>query len=200
MLATCYNSRSIGARHVTGFRAWLGREVAMQNFVRWISVIFAVLTAIPAVAGSIGFMDTERAIKTVKEGQRQYQILDAWANQRADEVEATQNRVNELTQRLNAQRTVASADAITKLENDLLQAQRELEDVSRALQADFQRKQRELLDEVASRLRTVAADYAAANSIDAIFILETQPLVYLAESAVITDEVIRLYDERFPIE
>jgi hypothetical protein len=46
----------------------------------------------------------------------------------------------------------------------------------------------------------VAADYAAVNSIDAIFILNNQPLVYIAESAIITDAVIRLYDERFPIE
>jgi Skp family chaperone for outer membrane proteins len=183
-----------------GFRVWLGREVAMQIIVRWISIIFAVLTAIPAVAGSIGFLDTERALKTVKEGQRQYQILDAWANQRADEVEAKQNRVTELTQQLNAQRTAASADVIRKLEEDLLQAQRDLEDAGRALQTDFQSKQSELLDGVASRLRTVAADYAAANSIDAIFILKNQPLVYIADSAIITDAVIRLYDERFPIE
>ena len=172
----------------------------MQIIVRWISIIIAVVTAIPAVAGGIAFLDTERALKTVKEGQRQYQALDAWANQRADEVAAIQNRVTELTQRLNAQRAVGSADAIRKLEEDLLQGQRDLEDAGRALEADFKSKQSELLDGVASRVRTVAADYAAANSIDAIFILNNQPLVYIAESAVITDELIRLYDERFPIE
>jgi Skp family chaperone for outer membrane proteins len=81
-----------------------------------------------------------------------------------------------------------------------LQAQRELEDAGRALEADFQNKRTELIDGVASRLRTVAADYAAANSIDAIFILNNQPLVYIADSAIITDVVIQLYDERFPIE
>ena len=172
----------------------------MQIIVRWISILFAVFAAIPAVAGSVAFLDTERAIKTVKEGQRQYQVLDAWANQRADEVEAKQNRVTELTQRLNTQQTVASADATRKLETDLLRAQRDLEDVGRALQSDFQSKQRELLDQVAARVRTVAAEYAAANGVDAIFILETQPLVYIAESAVITDVVIQLYDEQFPIE
>jgi Skp family chaperone for outer membrane proteins len=172
----------------------------MQIIVRWISTIIAVMTAIPAVSGSIAFLDTERALKTVKEGQRQYQILDAWANQRADEVEAIQNRVTELTQQLNTQRAVASADAIMKLENDLLQAQRDLEDAGRALEADFKSKQSELIDGVASRLRTVAAEYAAANSIDAIFILNNQPLVYIADSAMITDVLIQLYDERFPIE
>jgi len=175
----------------------------MQIIVRCIFVlfaVFAVFAAIPAVAGNVGFLDTERAIKTVKEGQRQYQVLDAWANQRADEVEAIQNRVTELTQRLNNQRTVASTDAIRQLENDLLEAQRGLEDAGRVLQRDFEAKKIELIARVATRVRDVAGEYAAANGFDAVFMFESVPLVYVTESAIITDAVIRLYDERFPIE
>jgi len=172
----------------------------MQIIVRWILVLSAVFAAIPAVAGNVGFLDTERAIKTVEEGQRQYQALDAWANRRAAEVEAIQKRVTELTQRLDNQRTIASPDAIRQLENDLLRAQRDLEDAGRTLQRDYDAKNRELLARVATRVRDVAGEYAAANGFDAIFLFESQPLVYVAESAVITDAVIRLYDERFPIE
>ncbi len=172
----------------------------MQIIVRWIVILFAVFAAIPAVAGNVGFLDTEGAIKTVKEGQRQYQALDAWANQRAEEVEAIQNRVTELTQQLNTQRTVASTDAIRQLERDLLQAQRDLEDAGRTLQRNFEAKKMELLARVATRVRDLAGEYAAANGFDAIFMFESQPLVYVAESALITDAVIRLYDERFPIE
>jgi Skp family chaperone for outer membrane proteins len=172
----------------------------MPIVVRWIWVLSAVFAAIPAVAGNVGFLDTERAIKTVKEGQRQFQALNEWSNQRANEVEAMQNRVTELTQRLNTQRTVASAEVIRQLEEGLLQAQRDLEDAGRTLQHDFEAKNRELLSRVATRVRDVAGDYAEANGFDAIFMLESQPLVYIADSAVITDAVIRLYDERFPIE
>ena len=178
----------------------MGREVAMQIVVRCIFILFVAVAAIPAVAGNVGFLDTERAIKTVKEGQRQYQALDAWSNQRADEVEAKQNRVSELTQRLDTQRTVASADAIRQLEAERLQAQRDFEDAGRALQRDFEAKKMDLLVRVATRVRDVAAEYAAANGFDAIFMFESQPLVYVAESAIITDAVVRLYDERFPIE
>lgn len=172
----------------------------MQIIVRWILVLSVVFAAIPAAAGNIAFLNTERAIKTVKEGQRQYQALDAWSNERADEVEAMQNRVTELTQQLNTQRTVASIDAVGQLEKDLLQAQRDLEDAGRKLQRDFEAKQMELLSRVATRVRDVAGEYAEANGFDAIFMLESQPLVYIAESAVITDVVIRIYDERFPID
>jgi len=172
----------------------------MRNSIRWILIFVVIIAAIPAAAGNIGFLDTERAIKAVKEGQRQLQILDEWANQRSDEVERMQGRVTELTQQLNTQRTVASDEVIRGLESDLLIAQREFEDAGRALQRDFEAKQRELLALVATRVRDLAAEYAEANGFDAVFMLESQPLVYIANSAVITDAVVRLYDERFPID
>jgi len=172
----------------------------MRVFVRWILTLVVAFTAIPVVAGNIGFLDTERAIKTVKEGQRQLQLLDEWSTRKSDEVEKLQSRVAELTQQLNAQRTIASADAIRQLEDQLLVAQRSFEDAGRALQRDFEAKQRELLALVATRVRDVAGEYASSNGFDAIFMLESQPLVYIANSAVITDAVIKLYDERFPID
>ena len=172
----------------------------MQIIVRWVFTLFAVFAAIPAVAGHIGFLDTERAIKTVREGQRQLLALDAWANQKSDEYDVIQNRVTELTQQLNAQRAVLSPDVVSQLEKDLLQAQRDLEDAGRVLKRDFEAKQRDLLAQVATRVREVASVYAAANGFDAVFMFESQPLVYVADSAIITNAVIRLYNEQYPVD
>jgi Skp family chaperone for outer membrane proteins len=108
----------------------------MQIIARRIFFLIVVFAAIPAMAGKVGFLDTERAIKTVKEGQRQMQVLDVWANQRADEVEKMRDQVTEITERLNAQRTIATEDVLRELENELLQAQRELEDAARARGGD----------------------------------------------------------------
>ncbi len=171
----------------------------MQVNVRWILTLVAAFVAIPAAAGNVGFLDTERAIKTVKEGQRQLQILDEWATQKSNDFKRMQSRVAELTQRLNAQRTVASPEAIRKLEDELLLAQRSVEDAGRALQRDFEAKQRELLAVVATRVRDLAGEYASANGFDAILMFETTPLVYVADSAIITDALIRLYDEHYPV-
>ena len=175
-------------------------EVVMRVFKRSIIVFVVVVAAIPAMAGNIGFLDTDGVIKTVKEGRRQLEALNAWANQKSDEVEAVRDRVARLNQQLNSQRAVASADAIRQLEKDLLQAQRNLEDAARVLKAEFDGKQDELLTPVAVRVRDVATEYAEANGFDAIFPLDEQPLVYVAKSAVITDAVIRLYDERYPVD
>jgi len=172
----------------------------MQAFVRWIFILVAVFAAIPAVAGKVGFLDTEKAIRTVKEGQRQYQALDAWGNARSDEVEAIQKRVAELTRDYNVQRAVASPDAISELEKGIVKAQRELEDAARVLQRDFEVAQREFLAQVATRVREVASEYAEANGFDAVFMFESQPLVYVADSALITNAVIQLYNQKYPVE
>ena len=172
----------------------------MHSVVRWIAILTVACAALPASAGKVGFMDTEGAIRGVQEGRRQLAVLDAWANRKSDEVEALRDRAAALGRQLEEQRPVASEEAIAKLEAELLQAQRDLEDAGRTLRRDFDAKQRELLAEVAVRVRTVASEYGTANGFDAIFAIDAQPLVYIADSAVITDEVIRIYDERYPLE
>jgi Skp family chaperone for outer membrane proteins len=172
----------------------------MRAIGRWVISLAVLFVAIPAVAGNVGFLDTDRAVKGVQEGKRQLQALNEWANQRSDEVEAMRDRMEELSQQLENQRAVAAPDAIKRLEAELLQAQRDLEDAARVLKRDFDNKQRELLAQVALRIREIASEYAESNGFDAIFMLESQPMVYLKDSVVITEAVIELYDERFPIE
>ena len=110
------------------------------------------------------------------------------------------NRVAELTQQLNTQRTIASADAISQLERDLVQARRDFEDAGRAFNRDLESKQNEFLSQVATRVGSVASEYAEANGFDAIFVLNAQPLVYVADGANITDAVIKVYDEQYPVD
>jgi len=171
----------------------------MQIIARRIFFLIAVFAAVPALAGKVGFLDTDRAIKTVKEGQRQMMLLNDWSNQKADEVESIRDRVTELTRQLNNQRSVATEDAIKKLEQDLLAAQRELEDATRALQRDFEAKRREMLAQVATRIRDLTGEYAKANGFHAILMFESTQLVYVDDAVIITDAVIQLYDQRYPV-
>jgi Skp family chaperone for outer membrane proteins len=171
----------------------------MQIIARRVFFLVVVFAAIPAMAGRIGFLDTETAIRTTKEGQRQMQALDAWANQRADEVERLRERPPEIARQIDSQRQVASEEAIRELERELLEARRDFEDATRNLQRELEAKQREMLDQVAIRVRDLAGEYAKANGFDAILMFETIPLVYVDEAVIITDAVVRLYDERYPV-
>jgi Skp family chaperone for outer membrane proteins len=94
---------------------------------------------------------------------------------------------------------VVSGDVRSELERTARDAVRAFEDARRDFQRDLEKKQEDFLAEIAVKVGTVASDYAKANDYDAIFVLNAQPLIYVADSADLTDTVIRLYDERFPV-
>jgi len=52
---------------------------------------------------------------------------------------------------------------------------------------------------VATRVRDLAGEYAAAKGFDPILMFETTLLVYVADSSIITDAAIRLCDQRNPV-
>lgn len=175
--------------------AW---EVFMRRLSFWVVLLMVVLTAAPAMAGKIGFLDAEKAVSTVKQGQAQFKLLEEWATPRRQEVERLRARAVELTNQLASQRSVASAETLAQLERQVLEARRAFEDAGRSFNRDLDAKQNELLGDVALRIGTVASEYGTANDFDAIFMLKAQPLAYVSDAADVTDTVIRLFDEKYP--
>jgi Skp family chaperone for outer membrane proteins len=171
----------------------------MKASIRWIVCFSVVLMALPATAGKIGFLDAERAVSTVQEGKKQLQALQDWATPRQERIEELRAKAVELNNQLNSQRSVASASVLADLEEQLLRAQRDFEDAGRTFNRNVEVKQNEFLSDVATKIGQVASEYAAANDFDAVFMLKAQPLAYVRESSDITDIVIRLYDEKYPV-
>jgi len=161
--------------------------------------VLVLLVAVPAMAGKIGFVDAERAVVTVDQGAARVKQIEAWALPEKQKVEQLGMRVDELRQQIAAQRRVASPETITELETQEVQARRVFDDARREYERQLEQKQSELLGEVAVRVGTVATDYAKTNEYDAIFVMNAQPLIYMAESADLTDTVIGLYNEQFPL-
>ena len=104
----------------------------MKVSLRWIVVVLAMLSALPAMAGKVGFLDAERAVASVQEGKRQLQALDEWARPRRERLDQVRASLIELDKQLAAQRSIATAEVIKELESEFLQARREFEDAGRS--------------------------------------------------------------------
>lgn len=161
--------------------------------------LVGVLAALPAVAGNLAFLDAERAVVTVQEGKSQLKTLEGWARPRQASLERLQARVQELSDRYNQQRIALSAEALGQLERELVQAQRELEDETRIFNREVTLRREKILGEIAAKIGTLAGEYAETKGIDAVFLLGAQPIAYYAASLDITDAIIALYDERYPV-
>lgn len=161
-------------------------------------VMFYLVVAGPAIAGKIGFVDAERAVVQVKEGAAKILQLEAWALPKRQELEAAAARVAELREQIGKQRAVASRETLERMQQDEIDARRAFEDGKRDFERELAAKQDEFLSDVAVKVGAVASDYAEANGFDAVFVLKAQPLIYISDSADLTETIIRLYNQRFP--
>jgi outer membrane protein len=152
-----------------------------------------------AGAGTIGFVNAERAVVEVGEGKAKLRELDAWATPRRKQLEDAASRVAELRERIDNQTGVATEESLKRLRQEELEARRQFEDAKRAFERELTKKQDEFLSDVALKMGTVASEYGERNGYDAIFVYEAQPLIYVSDEADLTETVIRLYNERFPV-
>lgn len=146
----------------------------------------------------IGFVDVERAIATVDEGKARLGDLREWARPREEELARLGREIETLRSEIATKRGSVSEEALAELNRRLVSRQREFEDRQRVARRDFEERQAVVLKEMGEKLTTVITQYADSNRYTAVFILEPNQLVYLANSADLTNTVIKLYNEKYP--
>ncbi len=164
-----------------------------------IFVALALLAVAPATAGKIGFVNAERAVAEVEEGQAQFAELRAWQEPQQARLDGLRGRIMALREQLAREQGSATPEALAAIERNELEARRAFEDARRAYERELEERKNAFLDEIASKLGTLGAEYAKANGYDAVFLLTGQPMVYVSTEADITGTLIGMYNERFPV-
>ncbi|MFI5142780.1 MAG: OmpH family outer membrane protein [Thermoanaerobaculales bacterium] len=147
----------------------------------------------------LGFVDVERALASTDEGKVQLKALDEWARPRRDEINQLGQAVNDLQRELMTKQGSASEDVLSALNRQFIAKKRELEDKQRDAKRDFDLKQTTVLKELGGKLQQVIAKFADANRYTAVFILKADDLAYLAKTAELTETVVKLYNESYPV-
>ena len=162
-------------------------------------ILVVLLAAIPATAGKIGFVDAERAISEVEEAKQIFDELRSWQDPQQARLDSLRQRVMVLREQLAREQDSGSTEALRAIERNELDARRAFEDARRDYERELEEKKNVFLSEIASKIGALGAEYGEANDFDAIFLLTAQPMVYVAESSNITDLVVEMYNERFPV-
>jgi outer membrane protein len=153
----------------------------------------------PETASKVGFVEVERAVAVCEEGKARLKDLETWAKPLQDELAKLNKDINDLGAEINAKRGVASDEALADLNRQLVAKQRGFEDKQRIAKRDFEQRQNDVLKDLGGRLQEIVANYAKENGYTAIFILKPNDLVFLAPGADITDLVIKLYNQKYPL-
>lgn len=163
-------------------------------------ILVVSLAAVPASAGKIGFVDAELAVTEVDEGKAKIAQLQAWQAPYHARLDRLREQVLALGDQLNAAKSgTVSPDAVSEIEKRQVEVMREFEDARRAYERELDAKKDAVLGEIASKIGAIGSEYAKANDFDAIFLLKAQPMMYVAESVNLTDEIVSIYNQRYPV-
>jgi outer membrane protein len=147
----------------------------------------------------IAFVNVERAIASTNEGRVKLRALDDWARPRQDEINQLAKELTDLQQAIMVRQATATQDELSDMNRKYITKKRQLEDKQRDAKADFNQRQTALLKDLGGKLQEVINNYAQKNQYTAVFILKSDDLAYLANDADITDIIVKLYNEAYPI-
>jgi outer membrane protein len=147
----------------------------------------------------IAFVYVQKALASTEEGKVRLKDLDDWARPRQDELGRLDKEINDLKGEIVTKQGATSDDALGELNRRLVAKQREFEDRQRIAKRDFEEKQQGLLRELGGKLQEIITKYADQNRYTAVFIFNPNELAYMANSADITNTVIKLYNEKYPV-
>jgi len=176
----------------------------MVRFSRTIVALATALMLAPVALAQdapptkLGFVDVERALYNIAEGKARLAELQEWARPRQQELQRIGDDIAALQQELNSKRVSAGEQELAELNRRLVARQREFEDRQRNARRDFEARQESVLKEIGDKLNKVITTYADSNRFTAVFILKPNDVAYLANSADITDTIIKLYDQTHP--
>ncbi|HEY0702613.1 MAG TPA: OmpH family outer membrane protein [Candidatus Acidoferrales bacterium] len=157
--------------------------------------------AAAASATKIGVIDVQVAITSTAEGKQAAAELQSQFAPRQTELTNMQKQMEDIQTRLRTGQTTLSDDEKARLGREGEQLQRSYQRRSQDAQDDFNEAQREIVDRIGRRMIDVLNKYSRDNGYSIILDRSGQasPVIFAANSTDVTQEIIRLFDQSYPV-
>jgi outer membrane protein len=164
------------------------------------AAVFGQAAAAPA-AGKIAVLNVRQAIVTTAEGKQASAELQSQFAPRQNELEGLNKQINDLRQQLAANQTTWSDEQKAKAQTQGQRLTAQLDRKNNELQEDVNAAQADVVDRIGRKMMDVLDRYARENGFTAVFDSSAQnsPIIYASNSIDVTQEIIRLYDQQYPI-
>jgi len=146
----------------------------------------------------IGFIDSLEVLYGTQEGQQGIAKVEQFIEEKQKEYDSRRVELEKQQQQFQAQQRTLNPRTQAEM-------QRKIEDEDRALrrfqedsQAEISARRDDVLGKVGEKIQGIINEYAQKQQFGAIF-LRSETQVYVAPSLDFTQEIIRLYNERYPV-
>ena len=168
-------------------------------FLLVLGIMGGITLAQDAPAGDkIGFVNTLAILQGTAEGRQQLTEMESYRNQKQQEMQTQSEELQALRQQYESQSRMLNPDTAAQMEQEIASKDRQLRRMQEDFEIDLNQRQSELLNRMSEKIQALIAEYAQQNGFGAIF-LQSPSLPYFAPALDITANVIKIYDEKYPV-
>ncbi|MGC1491901.1 MAG: OmpH family outer membrane protein, partial [Candidatus Acidiferrum sp.] len=190
------------------------RAVGTGEIVKWVA---AALGAIalgvcsggaaaqdPATSGKqagskVAAINMRAAIENTAEGKQAAAELETQFMARRKELEDLNKQINDIQQKLNASAGIVSDEEKERLTLEGQRLSRQLERRQNEYQEDLNDAQNEAISRISGKIAQVVQKYAPSNGYAAVLDDSSQTTPVMYASTDITETIVKLYDQAYPV-
>jgi len=149
----------------------------------------------------VGVINVQVAITSTSEGKQAAAELQSQFAPRQSDLDGLRRQIEDIQTRLRTGASTLSDDEKARLSREGDQLSRQFQRKQQDSQDDFNEAQREVVDRIGRKMIDVLDKYSKENGYGVIFDTSAQntPVVYAANQIDVTQEIIRLYDQNYPV-
>jgi len=157
--------------------------------------------ASPAAEGKVGVIDVQAAVAGTAEGKQAIAELQSQFAPRQSELATLQKQIEDDQTRLRTGQTTLSDEEKARLSTEYDLLTRSYQRKSQDAQDDFTAAQQEMLNRIGRKMMDVLDKYSKENGYAVILDTSSQqtPVLYAANQVNVTQDIIRLYDQSYPV-
>jgi outer membrane protein len=158
--------------------------------------------AAPAAgANKVGVINIQAAIASTAEGKQAAAELQSQFTPRMNDLQNTQKQIEDLRSRLQTGQSTLSDEEKARLSREGDQLTRTYQRKQQELQDDTNDAQQEVVNRIGRKLVDILNKYSKDNGYAVVLDDSSQqtPVIYAANQIDVTQDIIRLYDQSYPV-
>jgi outer membrane protein len=154
-----------------------------------------------AAAVKVGVISVQAAIQSTAEGKQAAAELQSQFAPRQTELDNLRKQIEDLQTRLRTTSNTLSDEEKARLAREGDQLTRSYQRKQQESQDDYTEAEREVVDRIGRKMIDVLDKYSKDNGYSVILDTSAQntPVIYAANTIDVTQEIIKLYDQSYPV-
>src|SRR5271168_4979036 len=150
---------------------------------------------------TVGIINLRGAIGNTAEGKQASAELQSQFAPRSSEIDSLTKQINDLQQKLQASQGKLSQEEETRLTGEGQRLTQRLDRRRNDFQEDASAAQQEVLERIGRKMVDVLDRYARENGFSVVLDTSGQnsPILYASNQIDVTQDIIRLYDQAYPV-